>query len=117
MYKRQVPPLTRLQISSIKESVCYKPIPLLTISEGESAGGLNGWASPAKLKRISEEYFGVPYDQEGLAKKVFVIDRWGSVRDALDLGADNFEETLTAKVNAYQAEQKPNPPTFGTWPR
>ena len=94
-----------------------KPIPLLTISEGESAGGLNGWASPAKLKRISEEYFGVPYDQEGLAKKVFVIDRWGSVRDALDLGADNFEETLTAKVNAYQAEQKPNPPTFGTWPR
>ena len=94
-----------------------KPIPLLTISEGKSAGRLNGWASQAKLKRISEEYFGVPYDQEGLAKTVFVIDRWGNVRDALDFDANDFAATLQAKVNAYRTEQKPNPPIFGTWPR
>ena len=107
--------------SKLQETIAgnVKPIPLLTISESapESAGALNGWASPAKLKRISEEYFGVPYDQEGLAKKVFVIDRWGSVRDALDLDADAFSETLKAKVSEYLAEEKPNPPTFGTWPR
>ena len=59
----------------------------------------------------------MPYDQEALAKKVFVIDRWGSVRDALDLDADAFSETLKAKVSEYLAEEKPNPPTFGTWPR
>jgi len=96
-----------------------KPIPLLTISESkhESAGELNGWASPAKLKRISEEYFGAPYDQASLAKKVFIVDRWGSVRDALDFDADDFAATLQAKVDAYRAEQKPIPPTFGTWPR
>ena len=97
----------------------FKSIPLLTIteSEREPGGGLNGWASPAKLKRISAEYFGVPYDQASLAKKVFVIDRWGNVRDTLDLDTDNFADTLTAKVDEYQAESKPNPPTFGTWPR
>ena len=96
-----------------------KPIPLLTVSESEhdSAGTLSGWASPAKLNRISAEYFGVPYDRESLAKIVFVIDRWGSVRDTLDLDADDFAETLTAKVDAYRAEQKPTPPTNGTWPR
>ena len=107
-----------------------KPIPLLRISESKlepSAANdeseparvksLDGWASSAKLKRVSEEYFGVPYQQSSLAKQVFVMDRWGNVRDVLNVDTDDFKETLRAAMSKYAAEQKPGPPSFGTWPR
>ena len=107
-----------------------KLIPLLRISESKpelpstnSASepacvkSVSGWALPAKLKRVSEEYFGVPYDQISLTKQVFVMDRWGNVRDVLSLDNGDFETTLRTAVSEYAAEPKPNPPTFGTWPR
>ncbi len=95
-----------------------EPNPVLTISESPlTLESLNGWASPSKLKRVFEEYFGVPYDKASLAKKVFVIDRWGNVRNALDIDAGDFAKTLRAAVNEYQAEKNPIAPTFGTWPR
>lgn len=104
--------------------VASQPISLLQISSGLDSKhvanepaivqSISGWADPAKLKRIAVEYFGVPYDQATLGKQVFVVDRWGSVRDSLDVEAGGFAETLRAAVAKYSAEQKPGPPTFGT---
>ena len=107
-----------------------KPIPLLRISESKPeptptdsepeparVTSVSGWASPAKLKRVSEEYFGVPYEQSSLVKQVFVMDRWGNVRDVLSVDAGDFKATLRAAMREYAAEQKPGPPSFGTWPR
>ena len=101
-----------------------QPIALMQISESDldtSAAteskivqSINGWAEPAKLKRIAEEYFGVAYDQASLPKQIAVVDRWGKVRDRLDVDAEGFAETLRAAVSKYAAEQKPGPPTFGT---
>ena len=54
------------------------------------------------------------YDKASLANQIFVVDRWGKVRDRLDVDAEGFAETLRAAVSKYAAEQKPGPPTFGT---
>ena len=114
---------------ALKDSpvAAFRPIPLLEISESKSDSSANdsankpvivkpirGWAEPAKLKRVAEEYFGVPYDQATLGKQIFVVDRWGQVRDRLDVEAESFAETLRAAVAKYADEQKPGPPTFGT---
>ena len=108
-------------------AAAFKPIPLLEISESKPDSpsmdsedrtavvkSINGWAEAAKLQRIAVEYFGVPFDQANLAKQIFVVDRWGKVRDSLDVEAEGFAETLRAAVTKYSAEQKPGPPTFGT---
>ena len=98
-------------------------IPLLTISESKAVAvaagqspiqSVNGWASASKLTRVSAEYFGVPYDQADLASRVFVVDRWGGVRDSLEIEAGDFAAKLQAAVSEYSAEQQPGPPTFGT---
>ena len=104
-----------------------KPIPLLQISPGLEAKhvaneppvvrSISGWGEPAKLKRVAEEYFGVPFDEARLGKQLFVVDRWGNVRDSLDVEAGGFAETLRAAVTKYSTEQKPGPPTFGTGER
>ena len=104
-----------------------KPITLLEISEAKLHASavdaennlsfvkpINGWAAPAKLQRVAVEYFGVPYDQASLGKQVFIVDRWGDVRENLDVEAESFAETLRAAVTKYADEQKPGPPTFGT---
>ena len=102
------------------------PLPLLQISESDLdlpassatepkfVTAINGWAPAAKLKRVAAEYFGVPYDQASLANQIFVVDRWGKVRENLGVEAAGFAETLQAAIAKYAAEQEPGPPTFGT---
>ena len=105
----------------------FKPIPLLEISDSKADSPavelgdkpalvklISGSGEPAKLQRIAVEYFGTPYDQASLAKQIFVVDRWGNVRDKLDVEAEGFAETLRVAVTKYAVEQKPGPPTFGT---
>ena len=105
----------------------FKPIPLLEIYESKPdlpavdsvrdstiVKSMSGWGEPAKLQRVAVEYFGAPYEPASLAKEIFVVGRWGKVREKLDVEAEGFAETLRAAVTKYSAEQKPGPPTFGT---
>lgn len=73
-----------------------------------------------KLRRIAREYFGANVSAEDdtnwvatLRSTVFVVDRWGNVRDAVSLDDEDSQDRLAEQIRVLSAEKLPPAPTFG----
>jgi protein SCO1/2 len=77
-------------------------------SEGVDASVCGGL--PAKVRRIASEYFGVSVDDAKLESLVFVVDRWGNVRKAIDVTTQDLSALypeLKQQLNGEDVPPKP----------